>query len=102
MAAVIQAGTELGSVSTVKTSSAQSIARNNARRSITIQNRSTSTLYVKLTAPASGAPTGADSHFAISAGGSTDDGTASMISLDNYIGAVYTNAVAQTVVEFIY
>ena len=93
MAAVILAGTELGSASTVKTSSAQTIARDHARRSITFQNRSTSALYVSLSAP-SVTPTEADSHLEVLAGDS--------ITFDNYIGPLWTNAVAQTVTEFIY
>ncbi len=93
MAAVILAGTELGSASTVKTASAQTIVRNNARRSITIQNRSTSALYVSLVTPAS-APIETDSHLEVPQGSS--------VTFDNYVGPIWTNAVAQTVTEFIY
>ncbi len=101
MPTIVHAGTQLSSASSSFTgSAATNLDKNNYRESITIQNQSTSALYLLFAD--SGTPSSSNAHHVLAACGSAKDGTGGVWTSASYRGAVRTSAVDKTVTEFVF
>ena len=99
MATVTNAGTQITSASTSFTgAAATNLDKNKYREGITIQNQSASVLHILFAD--SGTPSSSNAHHVLAACGTAKDGTGGVWTGIGYRGAVRTDAVDKTVVEF--
>lgn len=99
MGTITNAGTRItGDSSSFTGAVATNLEKNRYRESVTIQNQSTTALYVLLAD--SGTPSSSNAHFVLAGCASAKDGTGGTWTSGGYKGAVRTSAADKTVVEF--